>query len=242
MNQEEPRLFSNDEGVLVIRSETKNRILDLLKEKERYGSQIREELDMAKSTISVHLSDLKELGIIDVKEDPSDERKKIYHLSSQFLGKSKKPYDETYNKILENLSDTAGKEYEFLKSLFHLIRHGIDSFGLDIHPALKEMGRDVGRSLGKNFDAKTEKEFIEQIKDFWKSTGLGEMKIEDTNRFVVKNCFDCGEMPEVENTLCSLDEGIIEGLFEEVLGKNIQVREKECHGTGHDYCAFEIIR
>lgn len=236
----EPRIFSNDSGVVVIESKTKNRIIDILKEGERYGSEIRDELGKAKSTTSVHLSDLKDLGIIDEKEDPKDDRKKIFYLSSQLLGKSETPQDEHYNEILDNLKDCSGKKYEFLKGLFHLLRHGLDSFGLDVHPALKEIGRDAGRVLGDEMSAENKDELLEEISEFWKKTGLGNMKATSSGDLVVEGCFDCSDMPSVGHTLCSLDEGLLEGIFESSLDQKVEVKELECHGKGDSHCRFDL--
>lgn len=237
---EKPRIFSNDSGVVVIKSETKNQIIDILKDGEKQASKIREELGKAKSTTSVHLSDLKDLGIIDEKEDPGDERKKIFYLSSQLIGKSERPRDEHYHDILDGLKDSRGKRYDFLKGLFHLMRHGLDSFGLDVHPALKEIGRDAGRTIGETISAESEEDLFREISDFWKTTGLGNMKVIDREELIVEECFDCCEMPEVGYTLCSLDEGILEGVIEGALDENVEVDEKECHGSGFDHCKFSI--
>ncbi len=237
---EEPRIFSNDSGVVVIESETKNQIIDILSEGEKHASQIREELGKAKSTTSVHLSDLKELGIIDEKEDSTDERKKIYYISSQLLGRSERPHDDHYRNILDGLKDTRGEKYEFLKGLFHLLRHGLDSFGLDVHPALKEIGRDAGRAIGDELSAKNREELFEEVSDFWEKTGLGNMKVTETEDLIVEDCFDCSEMPSVGHPLCSLDEGMIEGIFESVLDQMVEVHESQCHGKGDGHCKFDV--
>ncbi len=238
--EKRPRIFSTDKGVVIIKSAAKNEIIDLLKDKEMNSSQIREELDKAKSTISVHLSDLKDLGIIEEKQHPEDERKKLFYLSSQIIGKSENPFDKHYKDILENIGDSKGEKYEFLKSLFHLIRYGLISFGLDIHPALKEIGRDAGKSIGKNFDVNDREELFSEIDDFWKNTGLGSIELNENGYLLINNCFDCGEMPDVGETLCSLDEGMIEGIIEETVGEKVTLSEVECHGTGADHCKFKI--
>ncbi|MEF8836147.1 MAG: V4R domain-containing protein [Candidatus Thermoplasmatota archaeon] len=237
---DKPRIFSNESGVVVIESETKNQIIDILKEGDKHASQIRKELGKAKSTTSVHLSDLKDLGIIDEKEDSGDERKKIFYLSSQLLGKSEHPQDEHYHDILDSLKDSRGERYEFLKGLFHLMRHGLDSFGLDVHPALKEIGRDAGRKIGEDMSASKKDELFEEISEFWKNTSLGYMRVGEDEELIVEECFDCCDMPEVGDTLCSLDEGMLEGVIEGALGEKVKVVEEECHGSGANHCKFRV--
>ncbi|PTD93365.1 transcriptional regulator [archaeon SCG-AAA382B04] len=237
-NREE--VYSTKEGVVSLDSPTKNKILDLLRESNKTGTEIRDEINKSKSTISVHLSDLKQKGLIKEKKHPSDDRKKIYSLSSKLVGKAKAPRDKHYKEILQNIQKTSGDEYNFLKNLFHVIRYGLSSFGLDIHPALKEMGRDVGKSIAPTLNAKNFEELLSEIKDFWKENGLGNATIEENKYLVVRDCFDCSEMPNVNTTLCSLDEGIIEGIISQKLDLEVEVKEKECFGLGDNHCKFEI--
>ncbi|OUJ18378.1 putative transcriptional regulator containing HTH and 4VR domain [Methanonatronarchaeum thermophilum] len=47
-------------------------------------------------------------------------------------------------------------------------------------------------------------------------------------------------MPNVGRPLCSLDEGIIEGIINTKTQQNIKIKETECHGLGHKHCKFKI--
>lgn len=233
-------IFSTEKGAVVIKSEVKNKIISLLMEGEKTSREIREELGKAKSTISVHLSDLKELDIIREKVHPEDERKKIFYINSKLLGMSEPPFDEHYKHMLDNLKDASGDSYEFLKSLFHLIRYGLTSFGLDIHPALKEIGRDAGREIADKFDSNDIEGLLVELKRFWSENQLGEIKVVDENSILVKDCFDCCDMPDLGTTFCSLDEGMIEGIIEAKLDIDVEVKETECFGTGDNHCRFNI--
>ncbi|MGM0510361.1 MAG: V4R domain-containing protein [Thermoplasmatota archaeon] len=237
---QDAEIYSTTEGAVIIKSEVKNEIIHLLLKSDMTLNGISEELDKAKSTVSVHLSDLKDLGVIEEKTDPSDSRKKIFLLNSKPLGGSQIPYEKHYKEILENLREAENDKYGFLKSLFHLIRFGLISFGLDIHPALREIGRDAGRSIAKDFESDEIDGLLEEISTFWDKNGLGDMEIAGQGEVIVHDCFDCGDMPDVEETLCSLDEGMIEGIIEEKTGRIVEVREKECYGKGNDHCKFCI--
>lgn len=239
MNQN-TRIFSTDEGAVILKSDTKNEIVELFLEGDKSSKEIRDKLDKAKSTISVHLSDLVSMGIIKEKDHPKDRRKKIYSLNSKLLGGSEIPFDEHYEEILKNLRTSSGDSYELLKSLFHLIRYGLISFGLDVHPALKEIGRDAGRSIGKDFESDDMDGVLKEIDDFWSENQLGKVSITEDDTITVEDCFDCCDMPEVGETFCSLDEGMIEGVIGERLGKIVTVKEEECFGTGKEHCKFKI--
>lgn len=233
-------IFSTENGAVVIKSDVKNKIISLLMEGEKTSKEIREELDKAKSTISVHLSDLKELDVIKEKTHPEDERKKIFYLNSKLLGMSETPFDEHYKHMLDNLKESSGDSYDFLKSLFHLIRYGLTSFGLDIHPALKEIGKDAGKKIAENFESDDMEGLLDEIGEFWNKNRLGQIEVLDKDNILVEDCFDCCDMPDLGTTFCSLDEGMIEGIIKAKLGIDVDVKETECFGTGDEHCKFNI--
>lgn len=237
---QDAEIYSTSKGAVIIKSPVKNQMIHLLLNDDLTLDDISKRLDKAKSTVSVHLSDLKDLGVVEERPHPEDRRKKIFFLNSKLLGGSEIPYDKHYKEILNNLRKAENDKYEFLKSLFHLIRFGLINFGLDVHPALREIGRDAGRSIAKDFSSTEMTDLLEEISDFWKKNGLGEMVIDSDNEVIVHDCFDCGDMPDIESTLCSLDEGMIEGIIEEKIGVEATVREKECYGMGDEHCRFKI--
>ncbi|MFW6038419.1 MAG: ArsR family transcriptional regulator [Candidatus Saliniplasma sp.] len=237
----ETRIFSTQKGAVVIESKTKNKIIQLLMEGDKTSREISDALDKAKSTTSVHLSDLENLGLIETKVDKEDKRLKIFSLNTKLLGTSDIPTDEHYLGILENLKKSSGDEYNFLKSLFHLIRYGLSSFGLDVHPALREIGRDAGRKMAENLEVGSMDELLKEVRKLWFENQLGDVEIVDSSTIVVHDCFDCCDMPDVGTTFCSLDEGMIEGIVDEALGISVSVREIECFGKGDENCKFEII-
>ncbi len=239
--EDDTEIFSTGRGVLAVKSPVKRKILHMVSNEGKTGGEIRDNLGKAKSTISVHLSDLEELGLIEERVCPSDGRKKIYSLSGDLLGRSEKPSDVHFENILAKLRKSSGDSYKFLKNLFHLIRYGFGSLGMNVGPALKEMGREAGESLAKDFQSEDIPDLLEEIKSFWKDNKLGEIEIEEGNCLTVHDCFDCAGAPEVGSTICSLDEGMLEGIIEERTGKGVSIRETECFGTGKDHCRFEMI-
>ncbi|OKY77650.1 MAG: putative transcriptional regulator containing HTH and 4VR domain [Candidatus Methanohalarchaeum thermophilum] len=238
--EKKPKIYSTENGAVTVKSPTKLSILSLLEERERTGREIRENIDRSKSTISVHLSDLEKRNLIKEKQHEQDKRKKIYSPKFTFLGESKIPFDEHYEKILNNFNKASGNKYEFLKTLFHTIRYGLSSFGFDIKPALKEMGHDIGEKIAEDMQAKDMNQVLIEIKEFWDKNGLGKIKIIEEDLIEIEDCFDCSRMPNVDQTLCSLDEGIIEGIIEKKLGIENEVTETKCHGLGNDVCEFKI--
>ncbi len=233
-------IYSGKKGAVFVTGETKKMIIHLLQEGEITEERLVRELGKARSTISVHLSNLKDMGLVEERQSNRDARKKIFFLSAKLIGGSEHPYKDQYYELLDNLRESSGSPYSFLKGLFHIIRYGLISQGLDVQPALKEIGRDAGITLSNLFDSSDMGELLENISVFWSSNGLGEVKVLTEDTIQVKNCFDCSGIPEVNETLCSLDEGLLEGIIEGALGIKVNIREEECYGTGHKGCVFKL--
>lgn len=238
--KEETRIYTTSKGAIALKSPTKNKIIELLMEGNKTGSELQRELDLAKSTVSVHLSDLIKIGVISEQTDPEDKRKKIFSIDSRLVGVSENPSDEQYRLIIKNLAEVEEDRYLFLKNIFHLIRYGLSSMGLDLHPALKSMGYDAGIALADNFRSEDLEGLLLEIRYFWKNNGLGKVSVGDKDTIIVEDCFDCGGMPDIGECLCSFDEGLMEGIIKGKLGISMDIDEIECHGTGSKKCVFKI--
>lgn len=70
----------------IIKSPMKYEILELLRHDEMNFEEIVENTSKSKASISMHLKDLRKEGIVKYKADPTDNRKKIFYLNSDFLG------------------------------------------------------------------------------------------------------------------------------------------------------------
>ncbi|HTY91480.1 MAG TPA: V4R domain-containing protein [Methanocella sp.] len=235
-------IYSTKKGMIAIESPIKNKILQKLAERELTFEELIEVCGKARSTMSVHLNDLLNMGLVYKRVDSRDHRKKYFGLNTDLLVSSKMPVSAHYDKILQSVPATIGNKYDFLKSLFHLVRSGMESYGVDTSPALKKIGRDVGRVLASHFKAKTASALLKEVSQFWEAQGLGIVRAVkgDVPTIIVDDCFDCSTMPDIGHTQCSMDEGILEAIIEEKLKVKCSVEEVECYGTGHHHCKFLI--
>ena len=82
MGDEKPiQIFSNPKqsiGVNVVKSPVKLTILEMLRDSEMEFDEIVSNTGKSKSTVSVHLKGLREMGIVSYKIHPNDNRKKIF--------------------------------------------------------------------------------------------------------------------------------------------------------------------
>ena len=238
-------IFSTENGMAALDSPVKLKIIEFIHGQPRSFENIVNECCKAKSTISVHLKDLVMQNIILEQKDPSDKRKKYYSLNSQFIAYSQTPMQNCYNRIIDRLMDTVdsgNSEMEFFRTLCHTIRYGLEAYGMNPKPVFKKIGNDIGQKMGRFFVAGSIEELLTEMAGFWQLHGLGEIEIDnlDPLTLVIYDCFDCSDMPDVGRTLCALDEGIFEGIFEASLKLPVTAKEVECYGTGHNHCKFDI--
>jgi predicted hydrocarbon binding protein len=238
-------IFSTENGMVALDSPVKLKILQFVHRRSRSFEDIVNECCKAKSTISVHLKDLVMQNIIIEQKDPYDKRKKNYSLNSQFIAYSQMPMQNCYNRIIDRLMDTLDSDnpdMEFFRTLCHTIRYGLEAYGMNPKPVFKKIGNDIGKKMGRFFVAGSIEELLSGLAEFWHLNGLGEIEIDnlDPLSLIVCDCFDCSDMPDVGRTLCALDEGIFEGIFEASLKLPVTAKEVECFGTGHNHCKFHI--
>ncbi len=233
-------IFSTDSGIVAIDSPVKLKILELLKNGTTAFEELVEESGKAKSTISVHLDDLEKLNLIQEKTHPGDKRKKYFVLNSLCLAFSEIPLRNQYKRHLDDIAFSGLNDNSFIIHLFHTIRFGMEAYGFDPKPILKRLGTDIGTKIGPGFKSDDFEEILKELPVFWKNHKLGDMTIIRNSEpvILVNNCHHCSRMPNVGKTLCSMDEGILEGVFLSRLKLDCNVMETECFGNGYNHCKF----
>ena len=109
MSEQKPiQIFSNlndNIGVNVVKSPVKLIILEMLRSSEMEFDEIVSNTGKSKSTVSVHLKGLREMGIVSYKPHPDDSRKKIFYINSKYLGSvnlsEQKDLEETQKEYLD---------------------------------------------------------------------------------------------------------------------------------------------
>lgn len=233
-------ILSNDRGMVALDSPVKLLILELLNNGYASFDELVEKSMKAKSTISVHLHDLQEMNLIQEKTFPNDKRKKYFVLNAMYLAYSQPPLRQQYDTQMDIIASTIFEGDSFKEKLFCSFRYVMEAHGIDPKPILKKLGTDIGIRIGREFESKECGGILEEISDFWKEHRLGDMTIKNGNgtEISVVNCYHCGNMPDVGKTLCSMDEGFIEGVFLSKLKYTCRVSEIECYGMGHKNCKF----
>jgi predicted hydrocarbon binding protein/DNA-binding HxlR family transcriptional regulator len=251
-NKQKPiQIFSKGHkeiGVNVIKSPVKLVILSMLKDGDMEFDEIVKNTGKSKSTVSVHLKALREDGIISFKLDPDDQRKKIFYITSRFLGEIDAPEpleleERKVDFLLENIiNKNNSNSFEFSQLLFHTFRASLIQEGMNINPILYETGKKMGFALYEQYKDDDFDVFLKNIQKSWVEYGLGnvEFETEDLIKVTVSDCLECMFLPKSGKPTCYLDKGILEAIFSSYLNKDLMVIETICTGMGDSNCVFEI--
>ncbi|MGN0094314.1 MAG: V4R domain-containing protein [Methanobrevibacter sp.] len=250
LNKERPvQIYAKIDGsasVSVIKSPVKLTILELLKNSDMEFDEIVTNTGRSKSTISVHLKALREDGIIDYKLNPNDNRKKVFYISSKFVGEvnhsePKKLNENKTDYIVKNIIEN-DNGFEFSSLLFHTLRTTLIQEGINIDPILHEAGLKIGLSLFDQVYDEDFEQFLNNIAQFWSDNGLGKLTIEIGDIITVTSvdCFECYLLPKTGKPACFLDSGILEALMSSYFNSKVDVTEVKCYTMGDECCTFLI--
>jgi len=238
--------YSSELGIRAIRSPVKVRILTLLRDQEMPFDEIVGSIGKVKSTISVHLRDLEDQGIIGSKGNPDDARKKLFFMKADFLG-----HASPKERLTDTLRESRAREVtpesepaEFYRLMFRSIRVSLLEEGINIDPILHRAGFSVGKQVYPSIAARDPDTFLSNTARFWDHHRLGKVTVESQDPISLKvtDCFECGDLPRIGRPACAFEGGLLLALFSDYFGEEPLVCETACYAMGNRYCRFVISR
>ncbi|HJJ88739.1 MAG TPA: ArsR family transcriptional regulator [Methanocorpusculum sp.] len=239
------RLFSSDGIITAISSPVRNRILYLIhNEGEVSFSRIVEYTGLSKSTVSVHVNSLIDLGLIASQTVPGDARKKMYYLTASHLADIQ-PYHHTGNNEFRELIHQYYIKYnniDYRQIIPHIIQVALIEAGIRIDPIMLRGGEMLGKSVSMYLVSETLEKTIENVIKFWVRYGLGKMCIRSSSplQLEIYNCHECMVLPKTKHSCCVISQGILTAIFSTYFNKPVRVEEIECMTQGYPACCFEI--
>ncbi len=115
--------------------------------------------------------------------------------------------------------------------------------GIDMSEILRIVGRRIGRELALELREETnDNDFWERLAVLWDELGMGKLEIDAIPPSIVtlEESNNCEVNEQLDNILCYMDEGVLEGVLKERHGLETKAREKVCTSKGQDHCLFEI--
>ncbi|HPH34595.1 MAG TPA: hypothetical protein PLU94_03780 [Methanoregulaceae archaeon] len=238
--------FSTVKKKVAISSPVKVLILDLVKRGPTPLEIIVERSGKAKSTITKHVQDLEEAGLIVTHTNPDDNRRRILTLSAEEIGRLTAPESCVRPGIyyIPKLhSSFNGEEIaQFFRFLLVSFRVKAMAIGININPVLKQAGIQIGEVLAPAVEDENIEGVVKKIAQFWKIHHLGTVSLRSTSplSIEVRDCFECKDLPVTGHEACPFDNGVITAIFSHHLKSPVTVVEEECYSKGNDRCLFVI--
>jgi predicted hydrocarbon binding protein len=243
-NKPQIKIFSTINGINIIKSPIKAQILSLLKEGGLSGSKIVALTGKSKSTISAHLQDLFNSGIIDWMVDPEDRRRKIFFINAKFLGdlSSEKEIEEDMDQYLKKYISDSNDPFEFFRFMFRTIRVSLLDEGINIDPILHDAGIKVGKTVYNKVESADIENLTKNLADFWENNRLGRVEFESIKPLIIQayDCFECEDLPQIGRPACAFDSGILEAVFSSYFHDPVKVQETKCYAKGDHFCRFLV--
>ncbi len=238
-------LYASSEGIRAIDSPVKGKILEMLTRHEMAFDQLVESSGRAKSTISVHLKDLADEGIVGARADPADGRKKIFYLNSLFLAGA-----DSYERGNFDLDQFIPREFPcegdpgaMFRFILSTIRLTLMHQGILIDPVLTLAGHKAGEGLYPCVEASGVTGMVENIGQVWRKNGLGRIELERLDPLTLRvfDCFECRDLPISGKPACAFESGILTSLFSAFYEREMKAIETHCYAMGSNLCRFEVM-
>ncbi len=152
------------------------------------------------------------------------------------------PREELKKAVSNTIARSIGTPSTFLKGMIRSIVIGMEAIGFNMDPVLKDIGRQIGTEVAKRFKSTNVEGLIQEVKEFYKEHELGEVVVYSVHpvTLIIKDEYDCSKAPDVGRTLCLLNEGMLEAMFESKLNMPLRVVEKETFGSNFNMCKYVI--
>lgn len=242
-NSQSYKIFSSKKQVDVVKGQVKVQILDALCNKNMSFNEIVDLTGKAKPTVSQHLRELVDNGLIRSIKDPDDKRRKIFSINAEFLGElsSKKESKFDIDEYFSNISNY-NDPFEFYRLILRALRTEFWNDGINIDPILHNAGRRVGNVFYNELKADNIKILVDNLSKFWSEKHLGKIEVKTLKPLVicVYDCFECKDLPEIGEPACSFDSGLLDAIFSKHFNKKVTTLETTCFAMGDECCTFVI--
>ena len=240
----EAGFYRTSQGLCIVDSPTRARILRLLGSGELTFEEIVSHTGRAKSTVSVHLRELVADGVLGSRSDPSDGRRKYFYIDAEYLGKlsDTERLEDDFEQLLADYDHANPDPASFYRAVLRTIRVALLGNGINIDPILYIAGRRLGHGLAAPFGDLATGQLLAALGRFWDQHALGRLEVvaESPVELVVYDCFECMDLPFIGRPACAFDQGFLTAVFEDHFNSPIHVVESACYAMGSGHCRFTI--
>lgn len=158
------------------------RIMEVLSCGDRTITEVADALSKSPSTVTTHLRDLKNEGLLRCRVSEKDSRATVYSLSGcELVAESGPDY------VAEGLLDTTveavvSKDMSLMEGIFKMFIYGMENRSIDVVPSMDILARRMGMIIAARSPKGDFYTLLMDIRDFVSSTGIGDMS------FAVSDC------------------------------------------------------
>lgn len=236
----------NGGSITTIRSRVRKSILHYIAENSEVSfSDINKYTGLSKSTISIYINSLIDADLIEERISAEDGRKKIYVLSSSYVGRidpNSRINVDDFRKIVKGTETPCRNKLNCRDVLPHIIRVALAETGIRIDPIIIRGGEILGEAVADNLVGSNLEETITNVINFWKEERFGNMVVTSYDPVILEvyDCYECRIMPSTSSGGCLISKGILSAIFSKYYKKKICVNEIACMAEGSDCCRFVL--
>jgi hypothetical protein len=223
--------FSTPKRMVAVSSPVKVIILNLVKRGPVPLETIVKRTGKANSTITTHIRDLEEAGLIRSHPDPHDLRRRIIVTASNEIGRlttegrdiqSYRPEQNDMTKFF-----TRDDAIFFFRLFLNIFRNEAMSLRINIDPVQRQTGIKIGELLAPMVGDKTIEGVVRNLDDFWQAYDLGRITLHETSPLSIKvrDCFECRSPPITGHKACYFQTVLFTSVFSNHLNYPVSVVE-----------------
>lgn len=236
-NNTKIKIYATNKGIKIVDSPIKIQILNILDGKVS-EIEIVKQTGKSKSTISVHLKNLIDEGIISFKSHPLDRRSKLFYIYADYIGEI---YPDKIIYKLPAIESELSTQSQLYMELFRQFKSILLIHGLQVEPLEVAAGQRIGDHIYSQFEYETLEQLTDLLKEKFEQLDLGNLKISSFEPLIIKNngCHECFKL-QYNISTCNVTKGILKSIFENHFNKKVSVEEVECTSKYDDCCTFTI--
>lgn len=158
------------------------RIMEVLSQGDRTITEVADALSKSPSTVTTHLRDLKDEGLLRSRVSEKDSRATVYSLSGCELVAESDPEIVTEGLLDTTVEAVVSKDMSLMEGIFKMFIYGMDSRSVDVVPSMDILARNVGKIIASRLPKGDFYTLLMDIRDFISNTGIGDMS------FAVSDC------------------------------------------------------
>ena len=233
-------LYNTDNGIVIITNGVRVRILDELSKRNLSLTELVDLTGKAQSTLSVHLESMVNDGVIKSREDPEDNRRKIYSISSLRVAETKTPDSESFEKAREIFADMVDYPDKIGNYMIYFLYTIMDSRGLSVGPLAEIIGSIHAQAIGGKIQKGPIEDVVDQIRKYYTFANMGKVTIYSFNplTLIVDSEFKLSK--GAAETMGRYPVGYFSKALEIVYGTPFELSSSEVFGSENNYFRFVL--